>query len=655
MRLKLFALLLCSTWSVHAQVTLPIEVLGAAGHEESITLTVPAGAPEVTGLQLQIHGLTFENKASVRINNSGWSNLNNTSVILPQVERAFWGIGGAIGTVRMVLPIARGTVGAGDQVVQFRFNDLDGQSVGYRVLSVNFVAGNQPVIPDSAFATDDPRNWTPVINTPEAIAAGKALWYSAPLWERGVALRATCADCHAQDGRDLKYFNYSDKSIVERSVYHRLSRTDGEKIASYIRSLPVPYEENGRPWNPPYQPGPGLDRKPVRSWAAGAGLEWVLDNDLDTLKHLFPGGPNTNSIDFTKTVNAREIPLVVQLPDWNRWLPKIHPNDAYPDIFPNHDFVRMHAFLRKGLTGTTGVEAGRIINGHKSNWDRAGSVIPVARPLRTSPLFPAYSDRAVGLAHWRVIKLWELMTEFQAEDVGHELQDTTVNDRRWFHGEVFRLAPHMMGTPKNPQWFTESMQWYQLQLVLNDGNRSSGSTVPIDWGYLHALNFSAWNNPAKMPTYGIAVLNMVKGGEAGETGLAVGEKNGWNPYKQNIFWLAPGDHLKGMYASIDINTRRRVAEALIKPWLEKAETYTRRQYQTAGYLKPAFRDLTFGTARNLHALEVEPALINRMVDFGRVLWPNAKIAPFGPELLESAISSLASPVDLLEPQDDLGF
>jgi hypothetical protein len=213
----------------------------------------------------------------------------------------------------------------------------------------------------------------------------------------------------------------------------------------------------------------------------------------------------------------------------------------------------------------------------------------------------------------------------------------------------------MLGTPKNPQWFTESMQWYQLQLVLNDGNRNNGSTVPIDWGYLHALNFSAWNNPAKMPTYGIAILNMVKGGEVGENGLPFGDKNGWNPYKQNIFWLAPGDHLKGMYSSIDINTRRRVAEALIKPWLEKAETYTRRQYQAAGYVKPAFRDTTFGTARNLHALGINPALVNRMVAFGRMLWPNAKIAPFGPELLESAVSSVPSAEESLEAPEVLGF
>src|SRR5207249_8229093 len=47
-----------------------------------------------------------------------------------------------------------------------------------------------------------------------------------------------------------------------RSMFHGLSEQQGELVASYIRSLPVP--NPGRPWNPPYQPGPGLIRR-IRS------------------------------------------------------------------------------------------------------------------------------------------------------------------------------------------------------------------------------------------------------------------------------------------------------------------------------------------------------------------------------------------------------
>src|SRR5205807_7877060 len=100
------------------------------------------------------------------------------------------------------------------------------------------------------------------------------------------ALRARCSDCHAHDGRDLKYFGFSNASIVARSRFHGLSDLEGRQIASYIRTLPVP--SPGRPWNPPYQPGPGLDAQPAATWAAGAGLSWALESDTATLPYIFP-------------------------------------------------------------------------------------------------------------------------------------------------------------------------------------------------------------------------------------------------------------------------------------------------------------------------------------------------------------------------------
>ena len=60
---------------------------------------------------------------------------------------------------------------------------------------------------------------------------------------------------------------------VKAAAYEGLlekAAAEGKKVASYIRRLAVPVL--GRPWNPPYQPGPGLDSKPVSHWAAGAGL-----------------------------------------------------------------------------------------------------------------------------------------------------------------------------------------------------------------------------------------------------------------------------------------------------------------------------------------------------------------------------------------------
>jgi hypothetical protein len=111
-------------------------------------------------------------------------------------------------------------------------------------------------------------------------------------------------DCHTEDGRDLKYFNFSNYSIVSRSCFHGLSTRQGEQIASYIRSLPLP--NPGRPWNPPYQPRPGVDARPVSHWAVGAGLAWVLNQDIDALPYLIKGD-RTNEVDSHPPVYSPNI------------------------------------------------------------------------------------------------------------------------------------------------------------------------------------------------------------------------------------------------------------------------------------------------------------------------------------------------------------
>ncbi len=633
-----------------AAITLPIEVLGAPGHIETVTLPLASGAASVTGLKLKVHGLTYENKASVRVNDSDWIDLNDRSVRFPRLERAYWGMGGTLSTLRLIVPLSAKHIRDGTNTIQFRFNDRDGKTVGYRVLGLNFVADDRELIPASEFVEDDPRSWKPPRDTADDIARGRELWYSAPLKDGGKPLRSFCTDCHAHDGRDLKYFNYSNKSIIERSVFHSISREDAERIASFIRSLDVPYEEKGRPWNPPYQPGPGMDAKPVRSWAAGAGLEAVLDDDMETLKFIFPNGAKPGAVDFKRTLNTREIPIAVQLPDWNHWLPEIHPKDAYPELFPDHPFMRVYDTVRKRLEGKSGVEAARIVNSQKNVWDRNASFLKKTKIDRRTPEGAAYAYRRRGLSHWRVVKTWEIMTEFQIEDMGHELWGDTSSDRRWFHGEVFRLAPHMLGLPPFDAFYTESMQWYQLQLVLNDGNRHNGSIVPIDWSYQHALNFSAWRNPADMPTYGIAVLNMVKAGEVGENDIPMGEPNAWKPSKQNITALAPGNTLKNYYDRIDRTLRRQIAEALLAPWLERAESFDREEYEAAGFLTDRFRNTLSNNTRELGRLGVDPALVERMERLKTRLYsaqPDKADAAGQPE--ELVLTEESPPPDIPEP------
>ena len=273
-------------------ITLPIEAMGPNGYTTpAVSFTIPQGTNLSGQLQLwlQIHGLKYQSEASVQVNNSAWTAINSSSVTLLGLANAYGGIGGGFHTLQMTMNLPAGAVTTGTNTISFRFNGTDGATSGYRVLGFNIQSGGSNLLSSSLFVWDDPNSWRPPSTAASDITAGQVLWHTAGLTVPGVgAIKAHCSDCHSEDGRDLKYFNYSNNSIVVRSVFHGLTAAQGNQIASYIRSLNVP--NPGRPWNPPYQPGPGLDSKPVTDWAAGAGLDAVLDSDAEIQPYIAPGG-----------------------------------------------------------------------------------------------------------------------------------------------------------------------------------------------------------------------------------------------------------------------------------------------------------------------------------------------------------------------------
>ena len=261
-------------------ITLPIEVVGPDGTTATASFAMPQGANLSGQLQLwmQIHNLKYDTEASVQVNNSAWLPISTGSVTLLGNAAAFGGIGGGFHTLQMTLNLPAGAVTSGTNTITFRFNGTDGVTSGFRVLAFNIQSAGSNLLPSSLFVNDNPNNWQPPSTAASDIAAGLALYQGAALTGPTTGpIQAHCSDCHTIDGRDLKYFNYSNNSIEARAVFHGLTAQQGAQIASYIRSLNLP--NPGMPWNPPYQPGPGLDSQPVTNWAAGAGLDAVLDND----------------------------------------------------------------------------------------------------------------------------------------------------------------------------------------------------------------------------------------------------------------------------------------------------------------------------------------------------------------------------------------
>jgi hypothetical protein len=510
-------------------VALPVEVIGPQGYVEAVDFEI-ADATGVERLAVQCHRCGWRDgtvssgqargaKASVRLNGGAWVDLDDNSVTMQQPEKSFGGLSGGFHTTRFSVPI-RGAVN-GDNRLEFRFNQNDGFTSGYRVLAFNLrTASGRDALPAATFKNDDPSAWT-VKGTAADVTEGKALWQGkvalreSPLSAR--PLRAACASCHAADGRDLKYFNYSDWSIQQRSQFHGLNEVQGRQIAAYVRSLNTPAPQQARPWNPPYQPGPGLDAKPVQEWAAGAGVQSVLASDAEMLAHLLPQGTGSAEIasvaNIKGTLNMRELPVPLQLPDWNAWLPDVHPLDVWGDAFAASDATKAYEQSAQALASGTaklqdrsaiGAVEGLLGRSWRAVFPYMGGPVPcpiyndakaagTAQPslMDRLPAGKTCEDGMQALNHWLAVKNWELFQTHQMEAATAALYP--YGERRgWFGKErnVFEVASHR--SANNSHNFAHqstalgsyhSNAWYHLQLVLNAGHRDPWTWFPQDWFY----------------------------------------------------------------------------------------------------------------------------------------------------------------------------
>ncbi|TNJ44894.1 T9SS type A sorting domain-containing protein [Tamlana fucoidanivorans] len=550
--------------NIGEKVLLPIEVLGAEGTIEEINLTLSQEqANQAKYIWLQINNLGYQNKASVKINNEDWYDLNHDSCRIQSPEKERGGMAhGGHSTIRLSIP-AVGII-SGLNTIKFRFNKSDAISNGFRIVQLNlFDVGGAKILDDSFFEEDDPMLWEGPYTDASNIQAGKDLWYYAELksnyLDPGVegfwygyklpgqgSIKAKCASCHTQDGRDLEIFSYSNKSIIERAKFHMLTEEEGKQIASYIRSLSAEHDNvnrYGRPWNPPYQPGPDLANKPIEQWAAGAGLDAVLEADKDMLDHMFPNGVTQETVydrfDSDKMVDRTLLPLAIQFPDWKHWLPMIHPMDAYSkdnfwedpvahggryNIYPKKGYRDFRNYLEAvppaNRTPNDLMQKNRDFWYHyrfflavKSNGDSSLSEHwrePLS--LATSKLGEGIPREfaATSLARLMAVQYFELMNEFNLQDKAHwfakpEDQPAT---RQWFgeNYQVFEVPPHFQACvseselPINDGYNIvgnclffhgqseatgayESTNWYHLQLIVNGGNGMVSHNSPMDYNY----------------------------------------------------------------------------------------------------------------------------------------------------------------------------
>ena len=580
------AIITASITSVPTTITLPIEVIGPTGYTASVNFTLATVPTGPLALYLQIHGLSYVSEGSVQLNNSVWLALSTPTVTLLGLDAAYGGIGGGFHTHQMTINLPAGVVVAGTNVINFRFNGTDGLKDGFRVLALNVQSNGTNLIPASTFAQTNPATWTPPLNDSVDIAAGLVLWQTAALTDpasgANVAITAHCADCHAVDGRDLKYFNYSNQTIEARAAFHGLTAQQGLQIASYIRSLTSP--SPGLPWNPPYQPGPGIDSSAVAVWSAGAGLSAVLGSDSAILASL-----PIAQWQPTASLSVRNTPIALQLPDWNSWLPQVHPKDSWPTTFPTSQLWANYQAIRANLVANNAAsyKANQFPIWNWTQLDHytflASVIVPAGNAQWKNP---AYVQSLGGLEAWSMVKLWEIHQSYGLEGMCQTAFGAKADARCWDSSQPFAVAPQFytptgtaVGNGLTVTYDYQSFQWYHLQLILNWRNNVGNGQGPTeDFPYVYN-NIFHFNLDSGLPQGVLETLWLIKGMQASQNGLGpqVGS-GGWSIGTNNGFfrlaWNVPA-----LWAGETQNAST-VLNDYLPIWLQQVGEYTIQDFYT---------------------------------------------------------------------------
>ena len=494
-------------------------------------------------------------------------------------SKTYGGIGGSFASLKMTLPVAAGALVAGVNTITFRFNVGNGLSIGYRIVNLNLLdSAGKTLLPANLFQRDEPATWlAPAATTAQDVAIGQSLWSSASLKANAepnaANIIARCGDCHTQNGADLKYFGYSNKAIIERAKFHGLTQAQGNQIAAYIRALPV--KAVGRPWNPPYQPGANTSSKPNDEWAAGAGLDNVLDEDWDTIKAIFPDGIKRDALmvgdtNKFKRFSSHDTPIAFQLPDWNHWLPEVHPYDAYGKAaVDGTDNFKMYKEIRQSLLGKSNAE---IKEWFRNSFPRQSNAAPKGyfALLNFGKHFPseitekgwagvlngdnriqtadtANAKKIYSAQLWKMVKLFEIHDEFGLTSMGNEpsnvawanFDNKAVLPRMWIGAErvVFDVSPFLSylmdgitGSTSGNNAFNYdylSNAWYQLQLILNAGQRTGHGHQVVDWGYAYGF-LDGMSRKTDFNQAGRNIVWSLKGMDEGDNDREPNTPQGWS-------------------------------------------------------------------------------------------------------------------------------
>ena len=611
------------------KIVLPLEVVYPVGSHVSVNFTTTASA---TSLLLSLHGIEIEDEASVQINNQPAILIDNSTVeILGPGLTTQFPIGSSdISYYNLRL---KANIPAGAVTLKFSLNKITDRVSGFRVVNVDLRdVANKSVLPPKTFVSEDVFRWrAPLVGGKVASSAdideGKNLFTQKDLTGsplNKLNLQMHCSDCHANDGRDLKYFNYSNTSIIARSLFHGLSLTQAEQIAAYIRSMKTYQSRNARPWNPPYQPKSGLDASDIREWSAGGGITAVLTDQRQMVPYIFPGYTKSREAAITSqsllnssnpqsspdqlifsNLNIRELPIDLPLPDWNHWLPDVSLRDAVGGDSQYTSSVLFKAFAQLDQALQAGDLQSYAKNARSSPIEIGGAYVPKSYPILSHPGMTIdkpeqYSNHDLAkISHavslWKDVKQWEMQNKYDLDNQVSKLINLSFpglsplvqqrfEPRGWISSILFSTSSKFVdrdlgqtsitGNTRGEQYMRDS--WYWQQLILNPGMGYGCGNNPIDWGYIPGAIEETGLVLQKSQFMRLYAMT-VKGMQERDNGIDYTDPRscGWNPWRLGAELSIVPD------GSVPANTGNAMINSLISSYVTKNLTYQNKVWYKA--------------------------------------------------------------------------
>lgn len=462
-------------------------------------------APDVTVSQVSISGTTVTVTTAT---NHGFSTGNDVLV------EGYPGVHWRVNRVKRNITVTGPTT--------FTFT-ADNPVAGDLTTTYSGVKVARLLVDDNQFSYVDPATFS--VSGGNA-ATGETLWEAAdrnlnPTF-RGYVMKASCANCHSEEGRDLRYFNLSPRSIIQRSELHGFTEQEGKHIAAFI--LANASSNPARPWYSPYQPGPQSDVVSAYDWSGANGPDEILPHEHGMMEQLAANGRTMTYADWdeTRQFTLRTTRLAYQ------FLSIFH---LWPELAPQDRWVGYNCTngLTKGCLTTSDVYVGhQQIDEDLATYcpgagcaARIASLVSVVSGRRTTnakllssyralngqslcvgmPADPECSSRLVTDANreylftyiagkWGWWRAWDLAHKYDIEQYGSS----------WFPRggpENARLNPFSASFQYSPNLIVRINSSTAGRNIpgIQDGESGTENVLSVNWYYLSAVEMWQKNKP----------------------------------------------------------------------------------------------------------------------------------------------------------------